>query len=282
MKIVILQFSGTGNTFALARILQDILIGYGHETDLFPIESVSDPASLLLKYDLFGLAYPIYGSDLPKIVRKLIDSLDTNTNQRGFVFCSQYLFSGDGAAYAARLLINKGYVIRQLAHFNMPNNIADIMRFLPIGEAKPKLMKRKEKEVKRFASKIHFDKLCLKGMNVFSQFMGLSQRAPFQKFGDVMFDHAIKVDSCCTLCGRCIEICPVGNLSIDEGKIKEHNRCLLCYRCINHCPEGALHIHKSKSVRFQYKGPYAGFVIDDVKKTYLASERAVMRRHDSS
>ena len=53
----------------------------------------------------------------------------------------------------------------------------------------------------------------------------------------------------CTLCGTCIEMCPVGPTALDwmrreAGKSPKHNydRCIRCYCCQETCPEGAITI----------------------------------------
>lgn len=46
----------------------------------------------------------------------------------------------------------------------------------------------------------------------------------------------------CIGCGRCSALCPMNNITIQEGKATAHNQCTLCYRCFSHCPTQALTI----------------------------------------
>jgi NAD-dependent dihydropyrimidine dehydrogenase PreA subunit len=51
---------------------------------------------------------------------------------------------------------------------------------------------------------------------------------------------AIKPDVC-TGCGRCLEVCPAGALSIREGRaVVDQTLCRDCEACVPACPEGAL------------------------------------------
>ena len=41
-------------------------------------------------------------------------------------------------------------------------------------------------------------------------------------------------------CGVCEHLCPMKNISVEEGKAVPHERCAMCYRCINRCPQRAI------------------------------------------
>ncbi len=43
----------------------------------------------------------------------------------------------------------------------------------------------------------------------------------------------------CTLCGECVEVCPVGAISINGGLATDRELCILCCACVKNCPEQA-------------------------------------------
>ena len=64
-----------------------------------------DCGDLLKSHDDVILAYPVYFSDLPQIVREFI--CENSANFRGknvFIIATMEIFSGDGAGCAARIL----------------------------------------------------------------------------------------------------------------------------------------------------------------------------------
>ncbi|MDE5778063.1 MAG: 4Fe-4S binding protein, partial [Lachnospiraceae bacterium] len=38
----------------------------------------------------------------------------------------------------------------------------------------------------------------------------------------------------------CVELCPMKNLNMENNIAKAEDRCTMCYRCINICPKQAI------------------------------------------
>ena len=277
MKVAMFIFSGTGNTYFIARKLQDDFRANHVLCDLFTVEKKHDDNHIIKNYDIVGLGYPIYGSDLPIPIKDWINGLENYHEKRAFVFCTQMMYSGDGAAYGGRLLEKKGFTVRQQAHFNMPNNITDYLILRPFTKHNlPKVEQRKSKQTHRFVQKIIRDQRCRKGSNPISLCLGLLQRIPYQKMEMEWISNTIKIEDNCILCGTCIDLCPTDNFQITDGKLVTKNACIACYRCINHCPVNALHASKKSLVINPYKGPVKRFDIKNVMEDHLTkSEESI-------
>jgi flavodoxin/NAD-dependent dihydropyrimidine dehydrogenase PreA subunit len=270
MKVAIFLFSGTGNTYYIGRKIQDKFKENNIFCDLFAVERKHDDDTLIDSYDVIGLGYPIYGSDVPLLIRNWINGLKMYDSKRAFVFCTQMMYSGDGAAYGGRLLKKKGFIIRQQAHFNMPNNITDYKILKPFYKHNlERIEDKKTKQVHRFVNKIILDKRIRKGSNFLSLCLGLLQRIPYQKMELKWISNSIKIEDSCILCKKCIELCPTDNFEIIDGVLTTKTQCIACYRCINHCPVNALHSSKNSLVKHPYKGPEKQFNIKDVMTDYL-------------
>ncbi len=50
----------------------------------------------------------------------------------------------------------------------------------------------------------------------------------------------------CTLCKKCIDVCPFGAIEIKDNKIFINEKCTLCGLCVKNCPEKALYKEEKK------------------------------------
>ena len=92
-----------------------------------------------------------------------------------------------------------------------------------------------------------------RGFNIGSRILGLPQ-AVFVPALERVARKSVKVNRDCTQCGLCVSICPVKNLSNENGKITHNHNCVACYRCVNLCPEKAITALYHGKVKKQYKG----------------------------
>lgn len=46
-------------------------------------------------------------------------------------------------------------------------------------------------------------------------------------------------DESCSLCGRCVEVCPVDAVSLNNKIITDNTKCILCSACIKNCKNNA-------------------------------------------
>ena len=165
------------------------------------------------------------------------------------------MFSGDGARALTELIEDINVKVILAEHFNMPNNVCN----LPVVKVKngkellPKL-KKAEKRLKKACLLLYKKKIHLRGFGAFSILLGKTQRPGFMKLEDDNKEK-VKVDNnLCIQCGKCVRVCPMYNLSLNEGSIVPKGNCTLCYRCVNQCPKKAITVLIHKKVNAQYKG----------------------------
>lgn len=102
MKMVIIYFSGTGNSKYIAEKFADKMKIEAHS-----IEETIDFKSIFDKTDTIAVCYPIYGSCVTLIMREFVKKyMQFFESKKLIIFCTQMLFSGDGAKAFARLIPN--------------------------------------------------------------------------------------------------------------------------------------------------------------------------------
>ena len=266
-KAVLFYFSGTGNTWWAAQTLSAELQARGIETRCQSIEQLAfgDADRLTAESDAVGIAYPVYGSDMPQLMKDFIGSLAPAKGKKAFVFCTQWLWSGDGARVGAQLLREMGFQVGWAEHFSMPNNVSvTVFSFMPYTNDPGRLARKLAKtavKIKCFAERIAGGRPFRRGFNWAAKLAGSIQRLPYRRiFHRLRNDIGVDL-SRCTNCGNCASLCPAGNLTWDGSEIKTHGSCILCLRCYSFCQEVAV-TYLKKPHRLNRGKPYRGPVED--------------------
>lgn len=274
-KAAIFYFSGTGNTWWVSGRICKALKDKGIECTMHSVEQ-TDPeqaAGLIESCNIAGFGFPVYASDLPYIMKEFMKKLKPGCHAvDSFIFCTQWMFSGNGAKAAAGFLDRQLFNVKWAEHFLMPNNVCVTVMPLPYTNDMKRIrnkLSKTSKRVERFASGIAEGRKQLRGFNPFSSVLGLMQRLPYRLFfnrlrNDVGFD----TDKC-NACGRCEKICPARNILIEEGKPHALGKCILCVRCYNFCPVSAVKYmgfsHREKRGK-PYRGPVESFKPEKIKQ----------------
>ena len=232
-----IYFSGTGNTKYCMEVLTKATGGKA-----FSIEA-RDALEVLHTSDEIALGYPVYFSDIPRIVKAFIEEhADMFCGKRVFVIATMGLFSGDGAGLAARLLRKCGAVVTGGLHIQMPDCIGDVKLLKKTPEANRALISAAQKKIERTADGIRRGIYPKDGLSFLHHIAGLfGQRLWFKRHAKKLTEQLnIRTDRCIG-CGICATHCPSKSLHIENNKaVFCPGNCTMCYRCINNCPVKAI------------------------------------------
>lgn len=240
-----LYFSATGNSKYIAELFSKQMYANCHS-----IEENLDFNNLIGAEESIAFCYPIYFSRVPRIMREFVGRyIESLKGKKLIIFCTQQILSGDGArAFAA--LFPHGYVeVVYAEHFFMPSNI------FPVATDMKKIANsfaRSERKMRIVCRNINNEITKKRGFNIVSRALGLIQ-APLALPIERKANNSVKIADSCSNCGVCVSICPMKNLSRENGGITHNHNCTVCYRCVNKCPQKAITVVFHGKVRKQYK-----------------------------
>lgn len=238
---MILYFSGTGNSRYAAEIIQSVTGDELHSmNDLIKKEK----KAVLKSEKPLVFVCPVYAWRMPRVVEKLIkDSFFEGCVKAYFVLtCGSE--SGNAVRYTQKLCMYKGLEFMGFRSVPMPEN------YIAIYEAPDKATA--ETEIKRAVFQIYEIahiikdnyKLTQDAVTIKGKFLSGAVNPVFYKFV-VKAEGFYSTDDCIS-CGKCVNVCPLNNVSLQDGRPKWGNRCTHCMACICMCPKEAIE-YKNKT-----------------------------------
>jgi len=253
-ELILFYFSGTGNSKYMAEYFCREM-----DAECRSIEETADFDALIAANDVVAFCYPIYGSCVPRPMREFVTAhADALQAKKLIIFCTQLLFSGDGARALTDLMPGSTNRVICAEHFDMPNNVCNFwMLSVKNGAQNEKKLRAAEKKMRAACENIQAGVVKRRGFNWFSRLLGMSQNLFWPKMEETC-RSSIRVDSDCIRCGLCVERCPAKNLSLGENGIVQHDNCYICYRCVNLCPKQAITVMLHAKPKAQYRGVSLG------------------------
>lgn len=236
--VVIYVFTGSGNTWTVAREIADVLLDGGVSTELRPLEK-SDPADSA-KAGTLGLAFPIAMFTAYPLVWKFIEDLPPGNGRSVFMVDTLAGFSGGIVGPLKRVLLRKGYRPTGAKEVKMPSNYS---RKEAEGEKDSHIRAKGLKQAASFARDLISGRSGWGSFPLFSDIIkGLGYNADSPAWRSIRKKFPLAADAeKCTRCGLCEKICPVGNIRMDDLP-GFGDECLFCQRCLSFCPEEAISV----------------------------------------
>jgi NAD-dependent dihydropyrimidine dehydrogenase PreA subunit len=254
-RVLLIVWSGTGNTLKVAELIRDSFRGRGYVVDIVdctgPVESGGNMAAGIDtdSADIIGLGYPIYAFNAPPEFPRYVKALNLR-DKAVFIFKSsgEPSFPNNGSSHRLIRLLASCTLLGEY-HFLMPYNI--VFRF------PDNLVKQMYLAAKRWsdilADNIIAGKVSLIKYGLFHRFISwvFSIQGPGGRLNGRLY--SVRHDRC-TRCLRCILSCPTGNIRMAGGRFRFGWNCAMCMRCSFFCPTDAIRIGLLDSWRVN--GPF--------------------------
>ena len=251
---MIFYFSGCGNSRHVAETLAAGL----NDTLVFIPEAARE---CRYEYSLdegesLGFEFPIYAWGPPKLVMDFVEKLKVPEPVEGPTYLYFACTCGDECGLVEKVmrkaLDKKGWSLSACFSVQMPETYIGMPGFKLDSEEN---VKRKyanadttlKRNIPRLHTKEQFSEMTQGGAAWLKTHMinpGFNRMATNDK-------KYLSTDQCIH-CGMCVEVCPLKNVTLEEGRPKWNGNCTMCMSCYHHCPVNAIQYGKATVGKGQY------------------------------
>ena len=256
---MILYFSGTGNSLAVARQLAEQL-----NERLMPL--IEATGMDLTDEQRIGLVFPTYDFNLPPALPELISKLNISPRSYVFTVVTCGSMAGNCIWVLRRILREKGIGLAYSHKVSVPDNSA-----LAFGRNPNKQLKKFERvpaRMNEIISELQAESHTLH-YSWFSLLSWLLGRPAIEKGMIHCLGPKVNPDKCIG-CNTCVRVCPMENISLVESrKTKDRpsdsksaplaqtgDNCTVCLACVHACPQQAFITNGHQTLKErQYRNP---------------------------
>ncbi len=247
---MILYFTGTGNTQFVGEFIANHI--KDECVSLNKILKENQPLKFHSERP-FVIMAPIYAWRFPIIIEELIKNAELSGNNKLYFIGTMGSQSGNCDKYLQKLTQVKNMEFMGFGSVAMPNNYVYGGK-LPDKTEAYKQIESVIPQIRNLAEKISVgEKIYKSDKTPFASIASGAVNKLFNKF--MISSKNFNISENCISCGKCVELCPVNNIALKDGKPVFEDKCLNCYSCINRCPKEAINIGKRTRNNGRYVCP---------------------------
>ena len=248
---MIFYFSGCGNSKHVAETIAEGL----NDTLIFIPEAAREGRYdyELAEGESLGFVFPVYAWAPPKLVLDFLQKLQLKTKPNYLYFACT---CGDECGHTEKILRKaveaKGWNLSACFSMKMPETYIGMPGFKLDTEekAKQKIAEADatlKRNLPRLINKERFSEMTLGKAAWLKSYV---INGSFNKYATNDKKY-LSTDKCIS-CGKCVKICPLQNITLEDGCPKWHGNCTMCMACYHHCPVNAIQYGKGTVGKGQY------------------------------
>lgn len=245
MNILILYYSGVGNTKMVATKIFDILHS-SQEVTLASIEKINTID--ITTYDGLAIGFPtIHAAPAQPILTFIEQIKRLSKPMPTFLFTTCGLYSANTLRIFSKKCLNKNIIAILCKSYRCAATdgilIAPVMKTWFHHEKN--LDKKLKSNISQFINQCNRQAIAkIPRFKIYS-ILNYPNKFFGQRFQPKIYVHKTN----CISCGKCIVNCPIQCIyKENQGyPLFDNKRCIHCYRCIHHCPNKALSLSKKRT-----------------------------------
>ncbi|WP_026492338.1 MULTISPECIES: EFR1 family ferrodoxin [unclassified Butyrivibrio] len=249
---MIVFFTGTGNSRFIAEKLAEFT---GDETfDIF--ESVrTGKGHTFTEEGPYIFIAPVYVAAPAQCLTDFIKRSEFPKNSKAyFIMCCAASMSAS-PVFCMNIASEKGFEYKGTAPMIMPQNYITYFKADSEEICRDKI-KNAPESIREISEYIKAGKdLPQTKISNFEYRMTVPVLNLYCKY--FMKSKAFHVTDKCIGCGKCVSLCPFGNISLKDNKPVWGSKCTHCMACISMCPTEAIEYGKLTKGKPRYHGPYS-------------------------
>jgi ferredoxin len=251
---MIFYFSGCGNSRHVAETLATGL----NDTLVFIPEAAREGCYeyTLAEGESLGFVFPVYSWAPPKLVLDFIEKMKVPEPVEGPTYLFFACTCGDECGLTEKIfrkaIEQKGWELSACFSLKMPETYIGMPGFkLDTDENARKKIEATDAtlahNIPRLLNKEYFTEMTI------GKFAWLKSRVINNSFNKFATDDSKYLSTeACIHCGKCVEVCPLKNVTLEEGRPKWNGNCTMCMGCYHHCPVNAIQYGKATVGKGQY------------------------------
>lgn len=246
---MILYFTGTGNSRYVARkIAEEINDEIISINELIKHESTEE----LISTDRpFIFVCPTYAWRLPRVVTDFIRKTKFSGNNKAYFIMTCGEDTSKAINYIQKLCNDKDWKLKGMAEVIMPENYIALFD-VPDKETSNKIIEESSHLIYKIASDIRDEKdfEIVEPSGFGGTIKSGITNIGFYKF--IVHAKGFYSTKQCIGCGKCVDLCPLNNISLKDKQPRWGNKCTHCMACICGCPTKAIEYKNKTQTKERY------------------------------